>query len=215
MSMKGKVIANLFGLSLFVMMLVSVVYDGRLLMLDKWINSHMHLLREPWLDPIVKMITDLNGILGAMLFSLGVVVLFAWLKRYRDIAFYLSVTLGATALFVAVKHLVARSRPEMAVLEIGGYSFPSGHTTMATAMAFALYFIFSEHTATRAVKRSLFLLALFWSLLIAFTRLYFGVHWFSDVVGGFGLGIFVATGLKLLWKKDSSVSLAHTDANIK
>ena len=199
MSVKGKMIANLFGLSLFAVMLVNVVYDGRVLMLDTWISGHMHLLREAWLDPIVKMITDINGILGAALFSVLVVVLFAWLKWYRDIVFYLSVTLGATGVFVLVKQLVVRNRPGDAIIEISGYSFPSGHTTMATAMAFALYFILSGKTTSRTVKVCLFLLALGWSLLIALTRLYLGVHWFSDVVGGFGLGLFWVTAVGLLF----------------
>ncbi len=199
MSVKGKVIANLFGLSLFAVMLVNVVYDGRLLMLDAWISGHMHLLREPWFDPIVKMITDINGIFGAAIFSVLVVVLFAWLKWYRDIVFYLSVTLGATGVFVLVKQLVVRSRPESAIVEIGGYSFPSGHTTMATAMAFALYFILSGKTQNRTVKACLFLIALGWSLLIALTRLYLGVHWFSDVIGGFGLGLFWVTAVGMLF----------------
>ncbi len=159
----------------------------------------MHLLREPCFDPIVKMITDINGIFGAAIFSVLVVVLFAWLKWYRDIVFYLSVTLGATGVFVLIKQLVVRSRPESAIIEIGGYSFPSGHTTMATAMAFALYFILSEKTQNRTVKACLFLIALGWSLLIASTRLYLGVHWFSDVVGGFGLGLFWVTAVGLLF----------------
>ena len=199
MSVKGKVVVSLFGLSLFAAMLVNVLYDGRVLMLDKWISGHMHLLREPCFDPIVKMITDINGIFGAAIFSVLVVVLFAWLKWYRDIVFYLSVTLGATGVFVLVKQLVVRSRPESAIIEIGGYSFPSGHTTMATAMAFALYFILSEKTQNCMVKVCLFLIALGWSLLIASTRLYLGVHWFSDVVGGFGLGLFWVTAVGLLF----------------
>ena len=198
--MKRRIVfANIFGLLLFGTMLTGVLEQSSLLTIDTWISEHMHFVRQVWLDPIVKIITDINGLLGAALFSVAVVSLLVWKREYRNAAFYLAVVLGATSLFVFVKQLVVRSRPESAIIEIGGYSFPSGHTTMATAMAFGLYFIFSQKATSRTVKICLFSLALGWSILIASTRLYLGVHWFSDVVGGFGLGLFWVTAVRLLF----------------
>jgi len=119
-------------------MLAGVLRQNSLLTIDNWVSEHMYFVQLVWLDPIVKIITDINGLLGAALFSVG----------------------GATALFILVKQLVVRSRPESAIIEIGGYSFPSGHTTMATAMAFALYFILLQTTQLRQYRRVLFSLAL-------------------------------------------------------
>jgi len=180
-------------------MLAGVLRQNSLLTIDNWVSEHMYFVQLVWLDPIVKIITDINGLLGAALFSVGIVVLLVWRREYRNATFYLIVVLGATALFILVKQLVVRSRPESAIIEIGGYSFPSGHTTMATAMAFALYFILLQTTQLRQYRRVLFSLALGWALLIASTRLYLGVHWFSDVVGGFGLGLFWVTAVRLLF----------------
>ena len=200
---RGIVSANIFGLLLFGTMLTGVLGHNGLLGIDSWVSDHMHFARREWLTPIVKMITDINGVLGASLFSVGVVVLLIWKKQYQNTAFYLTAVLGAMGLFGLVKHLVVRSRPENAIIEIGGYSFPSGHTTMATAIAFALYFILSQMHRWEPYKRILFFLALGWALLIASTRLYLGVHWFSDVVGGFGLGLFWVTAVRLLFPPDS------------
>ncbi|MCF6207285.1 MAG: phosphatase PAP2 family protein, partial [Sulfurovum sp.] len=185
---KTLLVVNLSALVLFVMMFVTVRNEAWLTELDSWVSTHMHLVRIEWFTPVVKWVTDVNGLIGATLFSVIVIAFFARRRWYADIGFFILATAGATGLFALVKMLVGRVRPDAAIIEVGGYSFPSGHTTMATAMAFALYFILSEKTQERCLRSLLFLLAFGWAVLIASTRLYLGVHWFTDVMGGFGLG---------------------------
>ena len=194
-------VVNLFALTLFAVMWWSVTHDAWLLTIDDQVCSMMPSLRMEGMDGLVKMLTDMNGFVGATLFFTAVVILF-WYKRwYRAIGFYTVSTLGATGLFVIVKFMLARSRPEGAIIEMGGYSFPSGHTTMATAMAFGLYVVLKERSGRTAMAVVLFVAALGWALLIASTRLYLGVHWFTDVVGGFGLGLWWVTLVRMVWGK--------------
>ena len=194
-------VVNLFALTLFAVMWWSVTHDAWLLTIDEQVRSMIPSLRIEGMDGVVKMLTDMNGFVGAALFFVVVVILF-WYKRwYRAIWFYAVTTFGATGLFAIVKFMVARTRPEGAIIEMGGYSFPSGHTTMAVAMAFGLYFILKERTTQTAIAVVLFVAALGWALLIASTRLYLGVHWFTDVVGGFGLGLWWVTLVWILWRK--------------
>ena len=196
---KYLVAVNLMAFVLFVLMLLSVLNQSAFLVLDEWISMHIPHIRMQWLDPLVVWVTDMNGIKGAVLFSVFVTGVFIWKRWYSDIWFYLVVSLGATGLFAGIKSLVERTRPDISIIEVGGFSFPSGHTTMATAMAFSLYFILSDKTDKREVRAALFIMALGWSLIIASTRIYLGVHWFSDVVGGFGLGLWWVTLVKLVW----------------
>ena len=197
---KKLLLVNILSLVLFMIMLVNVVWQTSLVELDHWVNSHMDMLRSDALVPVVKMVTDINGFVGAVFFALLVAGVFLWYKWFREIRFFLSSTLGATILFAMVKAMVERSRPLSSVVEVSGYSFPSGHTTMATAMAFALYFILKEKTVSGVVQFGLLVAAFGWALLIGWSRLYLDVHWFTDVVGGFGLGLFWVTLLKLLSK---------------
>jgi len=190
---------NLLALFLFSGMLVSVWYGTDLMEIDRWISCHMFNMRMEWLSPLVKWVTDLNGFLGAAVFSLTVAAVFVRKQWYQEIGFYLASTLGAAGLFSGVKYIVKRARPDMAIIEAGGFSFPSGHTTMATAMAFALYFILKEKTENREIHILLLAMAAGWSVLIASTRIYLGVHWFTDVLGGFGLGLWWVTLLKMLY----------------
>jgi len=195
------IIVNLMALLLFAAMWLSVWLEASLTEIDQWISAHMFHLRIEWLNVVVKGITDMNSFAGAALFSAVVISVFIWKRWYRDIWFYLVVTFGATALFAGIKAVVGRMRPDAAIIEAGGFSFPSGHTTMATAMAFALYFILRKKTKNREMHALLFVMALGWSLLIASTRLYLGVHWFTDVLGGFGLGLWWVTLVELFWRE--------------
>ncbi len=191
---------NLLSLLLFISLLVAVLNNAWLTEVDRWISTHMHLLRIEWLNSVVEWVTNVNGLIGVAVFSAIVIAFFAGRRWYADIGFFALATAGATGLFVLVKMLVGHVRPDTAIIEVGGYSFPSGHTTMATAMAFALYFVLSEKTQERYLRSLLFLLAFGWALLIASTRLYLGVHWLTDVMGGFGLGLWWVTLLQLFRK---------------
>jgi undecaprenyl-diphosphatase len=196
---KILIIVNLLSLLLFLFMLWGVLHETWLLQVDRWINTHMYQVHAIWLSPLVQFVTNMNGFGGVAIFSTVLIAFFFWHRWYSEIGFYFFAISGAALLFSGVKLLLERARPEFSLIEIGGYSFPSGHTTMATAMAFALYFIFSGKFGERYV---LFLSALGWALLIALTRLYLGVHWFTDVVGGFGLGLWWVTLIRLYWQRE-------------
>ena len=165
---------------------------------DVWVVVHAPKWQQLWLTPWVERLTHMNGFLGAGLFGLLVTGVLVWRKWYREIGFFWVVTLGSVGLFIALKKSIGRVRPDAQLLEVGSYAFPSGHTTMATAMAFALYFMFAPRLSS-ALKTVLWMGALLWALLIGSSRLYLGVHWLSDVLGGFVLGVWWVTLVRLLY----------------
>ena len=111
----------------------------------------------------------------------------------------LSMGAGALITNVCLKNLVARPRPyevvEGLVPLIGkptDYSFPSGHTCASFACALVLYRILPKKYGVPAV-----ILA----SLIAFSRLYVGVHYPTDVLGGMFVGIFSSCLVLCIGKK--------------
>jgi undecaprenyl-diphosphatase len=195
---KRLFLVNVASGGLFMAMLLSIVGQELPTTIDSRVKAYMELWCSEWVVPLVTIVTDMNSFWGAALFSLAVIVFFIWKRWIREIGFYLVSTLGATGLFALFKIVVGRTRPAFTVLEAEGYSFPSGHTTMATAMAFSLYFILYKKV-DKSLSPLWFFAALGWALLIAFTRVYLGVHWFTDVVGGFGLGLWWVTLTALVW----------------
>ncbi|MQS17392.1 phosphatase PAP2 family protein [Streptomyces kaniharaensis] len=101
---------------------------------------------------------------------------------------------GAAVLSVGlatlVKDVVARTRPPLAsaVVAETGFSFPSRHTTVATALLLAMAYLLARRTSRRALTAVWWATALALAALVAASRVYLGVHWATDVTAGFALG---------------------------
>jgi len=192
----GLVVTSLF---LFLFILYNVLANGSLLMIDRWISTEVPAIQSPELTKLVIFITNINGRLGSVIFSVLLMFFLIYKKYYEDLKFYLLAFLGAFALFAVIKLLVARARPALKIISEQTFSFPSGHSTMSMAIAIALYFIFAEKIVSASGRRLLLFPCIFWPLLIAATRIYLNVHWLSDTVAGLVLGLSWVILLKLLF----------------
>ena len=124
-----------------------------------------------------------------------------WWRGHRRIAAaVVTAPALASGIFVAVKELVRRIRPVGALkLHVLTYAFPSGHaTTSAAVLAIVAYVLWRE----RFVQRPLALtVGVGGPLLIGVSRVYLDVHWTTDVLGGWALGMFVATLSAALYER--------------
>lgn len=144
-----------------------------------------------FLDTVMPKITIL-GDNGYFWIALAVILLIPKKTRRTGTAMLVAMLLGLIFCNGLIKHLVMRPRPydtwgfplqrdHLLIPALNDYSFPSGHTTSSVAAATA---IFKDHSVWGFAA---FLLA----LLIAFSRLYLGVHYPSDVFGGLILGFLM------------------------
>ncbi len=158
-------------------------------------------IRAPWLDGIMKAITFLgNG--GWFFILLGVLLLL--FKKTRKYGFLVLIALAVdfVILNLGLKNLVHRTRPYdqfqdliLLVAKPGDYSFPSGHSGAAFAAACALCF------SLPSGKRVWGYLLLALAFLVAFSRLYVGVHFPTDVLGGMAVGTLSALAVALVYRK--------------
>ena len=144
-------------------------------------------LRAPYLTGILKIITELGGTIFLTL--MGILSIF--LVKNKIIKWLIPLNLVLSAIInTSLKYLIQRPRPEgYRLIEQGGFSFPSGHSM--SSMAFYGFLIYLVHKKVKNEKKSKIYTAVFSILiiLIGLSRIYLGVHYASDVLAGFSVGL--------------------------
>jgi undecaprenyl-diphosphatase len=142
--------------------------------LESWIVTH----RVAALDPLFRWLTD-AGVMGAIWVALGAAVALV-LRRVGPLVLVVTADVAAQLSTDAIKTVVPRARPRVDALVAvpHSHSFPSGHAASSVACAIVLA------SFVPRLRAPLYLLA----ALIAFSRLYVGVHYPLDVLGGALLG---------------------------
>ena len=137
------------------------------------------------LTPILKAITELGGVAFTVLAG---VLIFMFCKKNRwFITFDL---VGCTVINQTIKHIVRRPRPNvLRLVEESGYSFPSGHSMISVAFYGLVIYLVYKNVNNKYLKWTLITLLSLLILTIGFSRIYVGVHYFTDVAGGFLLGL--------------------------
>ncbi|WP_150268479.1 phosphatase PAP2 family protein [Paenibacillus tepidiphilus] len=116
----------------------------------------------------------------------AMVLLFCLLKHWAELAFFLVASLGSQLLNISMKLWFRRERPNIHRLaEAAGYSFPSGHSMAAFTLYGVLAYLLWRHTRSRKERLLLILFAVLMTLGIGWSRIYLGVHYPSDVIGGY------------------------------
>lgn len=181
--------------------LFAVIWVGVYLQTD-WVASLDKIGRQILYEAIQNDLSQFFLIIAAIGDTLITAILvfvtaiILWLKDKRLSIWVLSVvTLSGAVVPQIVKYIVARPRPEYGLYMRGGYSFPSGHATGA-AVLYGMLITLALLYLKKSWKRNLFVLtATILITLISWSRIYLGVHYTSDVVGGIALGV----GQILIW----------------
>lgn len=184
---------NLFSLYTFAKMLENFVDQELIINFDYWLNTEVALWRNPLLNKLMTFITYLGGTTTMIIGGVLLLGFFIYNKKWRySLILIFSMILGKLS-EVTTKHIIGRDRPNNPIIEAAGFSFPSGHPTIAMIFFSVLIYYFKNHIKNISLKYSLIILCLSIILGVGFSRIYLGVHWFSDVVAGFSLGLFVLT----------------------
>lgn len=152
--------------------------------LDAEAASFIAGMRSPALTIVMEAITYLGSFLSGVI----IVGILLWLRKRGEAKMVLGGILLNGAIIFPIKHLVARARPDNALIAVdwlvdtAEYSFPSGHAAMSFMMAALLSGIFGKKYFFYSV-----------AFLIAFSRLYLGVHYLSDVVAGAMIGFVLGS----------------------
>ncbi|MCH8499207.1 MAG: bifunctional DedA family/phosphatase PAP2 family protein [Marinobacter sp.] len=157
---------------------------------DLYATELFQAVRQPLLDPVfqgISMAADLPALVPAF----GLLVLLLAFRGYYAAALHVTIA-GLLALITTegLKTLLAVPRPELTLLAPESYAYPSGHTVGITVLVGLIASLIAAELPHR--KRWRVYTALTAPVVVvAFSRLYLGVHWFSDIVGGLLIGMAI------------------------
>lgn len=143
-----------------------------------------------WLPYVARDLTAIGGATVLVMLTLAAIG-YLLLRRKHDAALFIAASvIGGTLLSSLLKNLFERTRPDVVphLMEATSASFPSGHSMLAMVTYLTLGSVLAEVHADRRFKVYILSWAVFLSLLVGWSRIYLGVHWPTDVLGGWCLG---------------------------
>lgn len=153
----------------------------------RWLVEH----RSASLTGVMRAVTQLGSAWFVIALLVGVTATLVARHAPRGVVLVAPLSAAGAALLVTtVKLLIARPRPTIgAVVAVAnGFSFPSGHSAQAVATYGALAWVVAHGLTRPRARVGPWVVAAVVVLLIGLTRLYLGVHWLSDVIGGYTIG---------------------------
>lgn len=160
----------------------SAIFDGVVVWLVRYYAN-------PALDQAMIVVSDLGYGYPFIIFLFVVVGALAFYRRWLELFIFALCMGGGAVLNVLLKHLFARSRPDLfRVVEEMGFSFPSGHAMVSLCLYGMSAFLLSRYLKRWPARFAVFVLAGLLTAAIGVSRIYLGVHYPTDVVAGFMAG---------------------------
>lgn len=193
------------GETIFWTVLAAVQSNSGVAALDAPVHDGLVASRNPLATAILTVVTTVTSPLWMTV--IGCAVALAWAAWRREVwrpALLIGAMAATFAVSTLIKHDVGRGRPAASDFMLGpddALSFPSGHTFGAGVFLCVLSYLLVADRGTRTSKLSTSVLAFAaaaaGTLVVAFSRLYLGYHWLTDVLAAMGLALAV-TGIVIL-----------------
>jgi membrane-associated phospholipid phosphatase len=157
-----------------------------------WLHLHATENRTDLFTAITRL-----GNVSTLLVVVGFTAVWLWVRRrFQELTLLIAAFVGAEILTVGLKLGFRRERPFFAdpLASESSYSFPSGHSSVSLAVYGTIGFILARHLGDRRAQIGALVAAALLIVLIGFSRLYLGVHFLTDVIAGFSLGLAWVAG---------------------
>jgi len=173
--------------------------------IDLKISTAVQSTQSPGLDSAMKFISWFGTFPVPMFIGLLVATTF-YLFTLRREAIFVLLTFTSRAISTVLKIMVDRPRPTVNLVRIvevaKQQSFPSGHTLFYTIFfGFLLVLMWNLKQINAIVRITVTVISASLILTIPFSRIYLGAHWFTDVLGGFILGLICLYVISILYLK--------------
>ncbi|QHW33641.1 phosphatase PAP2 family protein [Paenibacillus rhizovicinus] len=143
-------------------------------------------MRTPKLTLIMEGFTNAGAGISVTIIAACLLIILAVIGYRRELYVYAGVIGASSLLNLLLKSLFHRTRPDInRIIDAAGYSFPSGHSMAAFTMyALTVYFLW-KHVRYGWLRIIVVSAGSFMIIMIGLSRIYLGVHYPSDVIGGY------------------------------
>ncbi|MFL5802908.1 MAG: bifunctional DedA family/phosphatase PAP2 family protein [Roseiflexaceae bacterium] len=206
-----------FGGWLFGGIAEDIVHHDPLVDVDLAVSQFLAAHREPPFTEAMLIVSFAGSPLLVLVVSLALAIYFAWRRRWSECSMLVLAVGGAELLDVLLKLLFARPRPTLLnpLLILSSYSFPSGHAMGAMAFYGLLAYLVIRRVHVWRWHLAAGVISVVLILLIGFSRMYLGVHYLSDVLGGYAAGfvwlVVTITGVETVVRRRHY--LMHTNTS--
>lgn len=174
-------------LILFITILLSVILKNQLY-IDKYGYNIISKLISNNMTNIIKIITNIGGTITIIIITIISLLIFR--KKKINICIILNL-LGIVIINnLLLKNIIGRDRPNgINIITETGKSFPSGHSAVSIVVYGYLIYLIYNFIKNKYFKYTLITILSLIILIVGITRIYLGVHYTSDVLGGYLIGI--------------------------
>lgn len=196
-----KILVNLFILVTAVLVFIYLakeVVSGDTQKVDEMVLNYLRYdgtvklpIGPTWFTGVMTDITALGGATVIFLITSAVVFYLLILKQYEFMWLILIATIGGALLSLGLKELFVRERPPLIfhLLTVKSLSFPSGHATMSSVVYLTQGALFAKVQTNKKIRIYTLMVALVLVFLIGTSRVYLGVHYPTDVLAGWSVGL--------------------------
>ena len=200
----NKLIFIIIILLLIVISIITkkIIFKEELLMDKLAYDILVTKLRNPTITKFMKLVTKLSNTKFIIAASLILILMF-YIRKKKKISILIVINLVFIVLLnQTIKMIIKRERPTgFRLIEMTGYSFPSGHAMVSMAFYGLLIYLCKHLITNKVIRRLLITLNIIIMLLIGISRVYLGVHYLSDVITGYSISIIYLLILAKLLKK--------------
>lgn len=197
---------KIYGVIIFIAALVFIgvavgVQTGYLDGFDDTVRYRVYSIRSEKLTMFWKFITHSGD--SEIVIMLGIVLLLVKSLRKKYGVKFAIAALSSTALYQVMKYIFQRPRPDIALrlIEESGYSFPSGHSMNCLVSYGILAYLILKYCGNARLAKILSVGLGLIIILIGLSRVYVGVHFPTDIIGGWSLGIAVLVAMMYAFEK--------------
>lgn len=180
------------------------IQAGYSIRFENWVYAEAVEHMNPFLTNIIRIITHL----GDPIIVTSITILLVIIPKTRKKVGYpmAAAVIVSEALNLILKEIFARERPNiLQLVNETTYSFPSGHA-MINITVYTMLGIFAiKYIRSKKIKIPVIIMCIIMPLIISFSRVYLGVHYAGDVLGGMLLGFAVTVFIYALLKKEEKL----------